>query len=107
MYSEIHTVYHPTVVQLTYYIHKLLSVVTYIVCSENVKLLCRTLRSHHHPLHLIQPQTNTAAYQYSYYPRTINDWNQLPIHLIEINSNKTFQTELNNYLVMCNIYRIS
>ena len=28
---------------------------------------------HHHSLHLIQPQTNTAAYQYSYYPRTIKD----------------------------------
>ena len=35
---------------------------------------------HHHPLHLIQSQTNNAAFQYSY-PRTIKDWNHLPINL--------------------------
>ena len=47
---------------------------------------------------MIQQPTNTAAYQYSYHPKTITDWNQLPTSVIEMNNNKTFQTELNNYL---------
>ena len=35
---------------------------------------CRNTCSHHH-LHLIQQQTNTMAYQQSFFPRTIKDWN--------------------------------
>ena len=53
-------------------------------------------RSHHH-LHLIQRQTNTTAYQQSFFPRTIKDWNHLPTNIIEIQNFGTFQTQLFNF----------
>ena len=36
------------------------------------------------PLHYILPYSCTTAYQNSYFSRTINDWNMLPIDLIEV-----------------------
>ena len=57
---------------------------------------CRNTRSHHH-LHLIQRQTNTTAYQQSFFPRTIKDWNHLPTNIIEIQNLGTFQTQLFNF----------
>ena len=56
----------------------------------------RNTRSHHH-LHLIQRQANTMAYQQSFFPRTIKDWNHLPINVIEIQNFDTFQTQLFNF----------
>ena len=58
---------------------------------------CRNTRSHHH-LHLIQRQTNTStAYQQSFFPRTIKDWNHLPTNIIEIQNFGTSQTQLFNF----------
>ena len=35
-----------------------------------------------HQYHYIIPSARTNAYQTSFYPRTIKDWNQLPTHII-------------------------
>ena len=45
---------------------------------------------HQHPLHFIHPSANTTAYQNSYFPRTISDWNLLPISLIEMTDKNLF-----------------
>ena len=37
----------------------------------------------HHPNHFILPQVTLNTYKYSFYPRTIKDWNNLPISIIE------------------------
>ena len=39
---------------------------------------------HHHPLHFITPQTNTDNYKYSFFPKTICEWNNLPTSVIEL-----------------------
>jgi len=52
----------------------------------------------YHPLHYVLPQVSTTAHQKSYFPRTINDWNMLPVYLIEITDNDTFKTELQSLL---------
>ena len=38
---------------------------------------------HHHSKHFIIPSNSTTAYQQSFYPKTIRDWNGLPIAAIE------------------------
>jgi len=53
---------------------------------------CHDLRdSTTHPLHYILP---TTAYQYSYFYRTINDWNKLPLNLVEFTDTDSFINEL-------------
>ena len=37
----------------------------------------------HHRDHFILPQATLNTYKYSFYPRTIKDWNNLPINVIE------------------------
>ena len=37
----------------------------------------------HHPNHFILPQATLNTYKYSFYPRTVKDWNELPINIIE------------------------
>ena len=37
----------------------------------------------YHPLHFIVPSTNCDYYKYSFFPRAIRDWNNLPNDLIE------------------------
>jgi len=37
----------------------------------------------HHPLHLEIPFSTTDNYKFSYYPRSIHDWNNLPTNTIE------------------------
>ena len=44
----------------------------------------------HHPFHLIIPPTNTTSYMTSYFPRTIREWNLLPLPLIEVKSLAVF-----------------
>jgi len=51
-----------------------------------------------HPLHLILPHVSTSAHQNSYFSRTINDWNLLPIDLIEISDSDNFRTKLQSLL---------
>ena len=48
------------------------------------------------------PQATLNSYKYSFYPRTIKDWNDLPINVIEASDLDEFVYLLNvNY---CNYY---
>ena len=51
-----------------------------------------------HQYHYIIPSARTNAYQTSFYPRTIKDWNQLPTHIIESNNLQSFLSQLTNYI---------
>ena len=52
----------------------------------------------HHPNHFILPQATLNTYKYSFYPRTIKDWNNLPINMIEARDLNEFTYLLNlNY----------
>ena len=55
--------------------------------------------SQYHPLHIIIPYTATSAYQRSFFPQTIKDWNLLPTYLIEINNNDLFHSKLTDFLI--------
>ena len=48
---------------------------------------------HHHSLHynIINPSVRINSYKYSFFPRTINEWNNLPANLIESTSLSNFQ----------------
>ena len=47
---------------------------------------------------ILSPVYYTSAYQTSFYPRTIKDWNQLPTHIIESNNLQSFLLQLTNYI---------
>ena len=49
---------------------------------------------HHHTHHFIQPST-WSSYQHAFFPRTIKDWNSLPVSVIESENIDTFT----NYLL--------
>ena len=53
----------------------------------------------HHPLHFITPQTNTDNYKYSFFPRTICEWNNLPTSIIELPTLELFFNTLKFNLV--------
>ena len=52
----------------------------------------------YHPNHFILPPANTTQYQLSYFPRTIKDWNTLPLAIIESPSSTTFFCSLKTLL---------
>ena len=52
----------------------------------------------YHPNHFILPPGNTTQYQLSYFPRTIKDWNTLPLSTIESPSLTTFVCSLKTLL---------
>ena len=37
-------------------------------------------------------------YKYSFWPRTINDWNRLPPNIINLTSTSNFEVAVNNYI---------
>ena len=47
---------------------------------------CRNETRLHHQLSFILPYIRTSAYMNSFYPRTINEWNALPSHVVRSNS---------------------
>ena len=49
---------------------------------------------HHHPLHFMTPSLRTNSYKFSFFPRTICDWNNLPIDTIESSSLQLFLAKL-------------
>ena len=51
----------------------------------------------YHLLHNILPQPSTTAYQYSYFYRTINDWNKLPVNLFELTDTDSLKMKFNHY----------
>ena len=52
----------------------------------------------YHPLHYILPHVSTTAHQNSYFSRTINDWNSLPVDIIEVAEADIFRTKLQSLL---------
>ena len=51
----------------------------------------------YHQDHFIVPQSNTNSHKYSFYPRTIRNWNNLPITLIEATSVNEFMNLLSRH----------
>ena len=51
----------------------------------------------HHSNHFMLPQATLNSYKNSFYPRTIKDWNNLPIYIIEAGDTDTFTYLLNLY----------
>lgn len=49
-----------------------------------------------HHCHFITPATSTTAYQQSFFPKTLKEWNNLPINIIEASTTKQFMTALLN-----------
>ena len=49
---------------------------------------------HHHFYHFIQPSTRTNYYQNSFFPKTIKDWNNLPVTIIESENIDIFTNHL-------------
>ena len=45
---------------------------------------------HHHPFHFEIPFARTDHYKFSYYPKSIRDWNNLPTDTIESQSLQVF-----------------
>ena len=56
----------------------------------------RATRSYH-PLHYIIPFSSTTSYQYSFFSRTITEWNTLPLNIIETSDPDTFTSLLQHY----------
>ena len=51
----------------------------------------------HHGKHFIIPSNSTAAYQRSFYPRTIREWNNLLIAIIETIDIQDFTNKLSDF----------
>ena len=49
---------------------------------------------HHHPFHFEIPFARTDHYKFSYYPKSIRDWNNLPTDTIESQSLQVFLDKL-------------
>ena len=49
---------------------------------------------HSHSVNIMQPQCNTKAYEFSFYPRTIRDWNKLPRDTVTDTDSDTFKGNL-------------
>ena len=48
----------------------------------------------HHQKHFIIPAISTTAYQQSFFPRTVKEWNSLPTNVIEIRPTEQFSKAL-------------
>ena len=48
----------------------------------------------HHPLHFINPQASTNSYKYSFFPRTIREWNNLSNDTIELPNLELFSNAI-------------
>ena len=46
----------------------------------------------------IWPRTKKDCFKNSFIPRTVNEWNSLPEHLVNINLTETFKEELTKHL---------
>jgi hypothetical protein len=47
-----------------------------------------------HPLKFQIPRANKDSFKFSYFPRTIKEWNQLPEHIVLSNSLEVFKSKL-------------
>jgi len=74
-------------------------------CSSGLKIpncynqtTCIHSTRSYHPLHYSVPLINTNPYKFSFFPRTIEDWNLLPHHLIELQSIDLFVVNVCMYI---------
>ena len=54
----------------------------------------------YHPLHYILPHVSTTAHQNSYFSKTNNDWNSLPVDIIEVADADIFRTGLHAIIIV-------
>ena len=80
------------------FFHKIIHNLSPVDLPSYFDITNRTTRQCH-PLHIIIPYIATSAYQGSFFPGTIRDWNILPIHLTELNNNNLFSSELTDFLI--------
>ena len=92
MYSSESQKAHPTAEFIDWTQNSLPTDITYnsIILFTNITI--------HETVPFVKLYIATTAHQKSYFPRTINDWNMLPVHLIEITDNDTFKIELQSLL---------
>ena len=57
-----------------------------------------TTTRNYHPLKYININTATNTYKFSFFPRTIKEWNDLPYYLLEIKDPKSFKKELSTFI---------
>ncbi len=70
-------IYHQTATEIPQY---------YLVTNRKTR--------HSHSANIMQPRCNTSAYEYSFYPRTIRDWNKLPDNIVTDTDSDTFKGNL-------------
>ena len=64
---------------------------------DYIKQQNRTTRQYH-PRKFRNVQTSSNTYKYSFFPRTIKDWNNLPSNLLNMDDAEAFKTSLTSYL---------
>ena len=67
-----------------------------IPVAEYTKPTTRPTR-HCHELGFHIPQSRTESHKYSYFPRTVREWNALPVNILKVESLDAFKEGLTNY----------
>ena len=57
-----------------------------------------------HPLKFIPLQPSCDTYKYSFWPRTIIDWNSLPSDYLTMDSTAKFKATISDYIFQCDVY---
>ena len=68
-----------------------------IQIPDYIKQQNRTTRQYH-PRTFRNVQTSSNTYKYSFFPRTIKDWNNLPSTLLNMDDVEAFKTSFTSYL---------
>jgi hypothetical protein len=79
-------------------LHKAINKQVAITLPPYVSQPTRHTRRTHHQRY-IQIRTNTKVHQYSFFPRTINEWNSLPPDILAIHETNLFKTAINNHII--------
>ena len=64
---------------------------------DYIKQQNRTTRQYH-PWKFRNVKISSNTYKYSFFPRTIKDWNNLPSHWLNMDDIEAFETSLTSYL---------
>ena len=73
-------------------------VLFYKICHQKLPSLSHPIHKYPSELHAT-PQTSTDTYKYSYFPRTITDWNSLPPSLCATPTVQAFKEGLAHHLL--------
>ena len=66
--------------------------------SDFFKVALDTRTRANHPFKLFVKSVKLNLYKYSFFVRIVKDWNNLPLHVVEAESFKTFKTRLKSFL---------